>query len=184
MTNIPFASLVDLAAWLDTHGITRDGWGEEGAKTLADLWAEYQRGETTFTDDPPLRLVAVAQVRVRRGDKVLVELEQEFADGRRRARNRRPSEKIKAGESPLEAARRCLGEELGLEMPDVVVSEDVETTATVIDSPSYPGLPTRYTFYTYDVRADALPEGDFWRENTAEGDPIRRHFWGWRSQAS
>jgi hypothetical protein len=29
----------------------------------------------------------------------------------------------------------------------------------------------------------ALPEEDFWRENTAGSDPVRRHLWGWREQA-
>jgi hypothetical protein len=174
-----FENFQAMFAWLEANSIPKHTWGVGQAKSVVDLWSEYQRGETIFEDDPPVRQVSVVQLRIQRGDRILVELEQVLADGRRRARNRLPSEKMKAGESPIMAAWRCLVEELGLDVRDVVVSEVVETTETIIDSPSYPGLPTRYTFHTMEVRTDALPDGDFWRDNTAEGDPVRRHRWGW-----
>lgn len=175
-----FSTLTDLVAWLDAHHITRDEWGQGAAKTIADLWSEYLSGETTFEDDPPMRRAAVVQLRLRRGDEVLVELEQDFADGRRRERFRLPSEKMKAAESPHDAARRCLLEELGLGADDVTLAAAVETTEAVIESPSYPGLATCYAFHLIAVETGALPDEDFWRENTAVGDTIRRHRWGWR----
>lgn len=183
MKAIEFINISDLAAWLDARHITRDEWGQGEAKTIADLWSEYRSGETTFEDDPPLRRVAVVQLRLRRGDRVLVELEQKLVDGRRRARHRLPSEKMKAGESPHDAARRCLQEELGLAAGEAAIAVEPETTETVLDSPSYPGLPTRYVLHLIDIETDALPDGDFWRENAATGDPVRRHRFGWRPLA-
>jgi hypothetical protein len=181
--NHRFRTITDLAAWLDIQGIPRDAWGRGEAKTLADLWAEYESGETAFEDDPPARRVAVVQLRLRRAGKVLVELAQEFEDGRRRERHRLPSEKIKTGEDPFAAARRCLREELDLE-PDAAGELAIgEPSEMVADSPSYPGLRTRYILYMVDGTGDTLPEEDFWRANTAAGDTVRRHLWGWRQPA-
>ncbi|MFO7662039.1 MAG: NUDIX domain-containing protein [Chloroflexota bacterium] len=178
-----FKTITDLTAWLDTHDFPRETWGRGEAKTLGDLWAEYESGETAFEDDPPARRVAVVQLRLKRGDRVLMELAQEFEDGRRRERYRLPSEKIKPGEDPLAAARRCLREELGFESDEGFSLAIVETSESVSDSPSYPGLRTRYHFVTVDGATDALPDEDFWHENSAEGDIVRRHLWGWRYPA-
>ena len=182
MTHRQFASLDDLSTWLEAAGINTSIWGQGNAKTVADLWVEYASGESVFDDDPPARLVEVAQVIIRRGDAVLLEIAQEFADGRRRERLRPPSEKLKRGEEPLAAALRCLSEELGLSPGDVVIENARPPTGQNIDSPSYPGLPTRYRMYMFDVAAGSLPDGDFYRDNAAPGDPIRRHHWGWRQK--
>ena len=93
-----------------------------------------------------------------------------------------PKEKKKPGESPRGAALRCLGEELGLAGEDVTLGETWITTEDAAVSPSYPGLPTHYIFRTFEATADSLPDEDFYRENSAPGDPIRRHLWGWRKR--
>lgn len=182
MTHRQFANPDDLAAWLKAAGIDISNWGQGNAKSVADLWLEYASGESVFDDAPPARVVAVAQVIIRRGDAVLLEIAQEFADGRRRERLRPPSEKLKRGEEPLAAALRCLSEELGLSARDVVIENARPSTVQTVDSPSYPGLPTRYRFTTFDAAAPGLPDEDFYRDNAAPGDPIRRHHWGWRQK--
>jgi hypothetical protein len=84
-----------LAAWLTAGGVPLADWGRGEAKTVGDLWAEVACGETTLGDNPPRRTVSVVQVLIRRGERALTEIEQEMADGRRRARGWPPSEKLK-----------------------------------------------------------------------------------------
>jgi hypothetical protein len=47
-------------------------------------------------------------------------------------------------------------------------------------------LPTTYRVHTVTIAADALPaalpDADFWLDNAADADPIRRHLWGWRGE--
>jgi hypothetical protein len=180
MTRREFQSPDELAAWLAESGIDTAGWGLGSTKTLDDLWSEYVSGESGFATDPPSRLVEVAQLIIRRGDAILLEVEQSFSDGRRRNRLRPPSEKLLRGETPRAAALRCLSEELGLTTADVALTGQREPSLEMADSPSYPGLPTRYVFHTFEAAADSLPDGDFSRDNSDPDDPIRRHLWGWR----
>jgi hypothetical protein len=181
MARREFQTMDEVADWLTEVGIDATRWGRGESKGLADLWLEYKSGEATFRDDPPTRLIEVAEIIIRRGDAILIEVEQEFIDGRRRARLVPPSEKLKLGEDPRAAALRCLREELGLTAEQMVMGEEMDRTEAVADSPSYPGLSTRYLFHTFEATADSLPNEDFYRENTAPDDPIRRHRWGWRS---
>lgn len=182
MTRRDFQSPDELNNWLAVVGIDTREWGQGDAKTTADLWQEYVAGESAFIDDPPGRLVEVVQLFIRRGDAVLVELNQELADGRRRERLRPPSEKVKQGETPRDAALRCLIEELGLGAADARLAGPERVDQQEQVSPSYPHLPTRYRFYVFSAETDALPDGDFYRDNNVLDDPIRRHHWGWREE--
>ena len=181
---LTFADAGALVAWLAGAGVPLAVWGRGGAKTPADLWAELVAGETTLYDDPPRRAVAVVQVFIRRGGQQLLELEQEMADGRRRARGWPPSEKLKRGEDALVAARRCLAEELGIAAPPGTLCEGDPPYEHTLDSPSYPGLPTTYRVHTMTIDdanlTTVLPDAGFWLENAAPTDPVRRHRWGWR----
>jgi hypothetical protein len=177
MTRREFQDMSELAGWLAASGVDADSWGQRESKRLSDLWVEYESGEAAFEDDPPARLLEVAEVVIRRGDTSLIEVEQEFSDGRRRARLVPPSEKIKPGESPLAAARRCLREELGLTEVGVTLDPAYKLTERTTDSPSYPGLLTRYQFHTFEAASAGLPDEDFYRHNAAPDDPIRRHSW-------
>ena len=169
-----------LAAWLTAGGVPLADWGRGEAKTVGDLWAEVACGETTLGDNPPRRTVSVVQVLIRRGERALTEIEQEMADGRRRARGWPPSEKLKRDEDARVAARRCLAEELGIAVPPDALCEGEPPYEHTYDSPSYPGLPTTYRVHTMTVDAVALPDADFWLGNAAAADPVRRHLWGWR----
>ena len=184
---LAFADVAALAAWLTNAGIPLERWGKGEAKTVADLWHEVSAGETTLHDDPPRREVRVTQVFIRRDGRVLMEIEQEMADGRRRIRDWPPSEKFKRGEDARLAARRCLAEELGLAVSPDALCEEGELYTREVDSPSYPGLLTLYRVHTIvlsaaDLPTSGLPPDDFWRDNSAANDPIRRHLWGWREE--
>jgi ADP-ribose pyrophosphatase YjhB (NUDIX family) len=181
-----FNSALNLELWLRSRGIDIASWGTTGAKTAANLWHEYERGEITFRDDPPIRVVRVVQIILRRDKYVLFEITQEFSDGRVRQRYQPPSEKIIAGESQFAAAERCLREELGLDPRQIqLLGSTAESQGNLAESPSYPGLSTHYTVYSIEATVEGLPETDFWRENEAadEGDPVKRHLWGWRRGA-
>ncbi len=128
----------------------------------------------------------MARVLIRRGDRVLLEVEQEMGNSFRRSRNQPPSEKMKAGENYIAAAVRCLDEELGLQRDEIAfIGSGYEKLETITESPSYPGLRTHYTFHSIEAVAKGLPEEDFWRDNIAEGlgDPVKRHLWAWHVRA-
>lgn len=178
-----FATAHALQEWLHAQGIDVSRWGRGEAKAVAHLWHELRHGDTRIQAAPPLRLVDVAQVLIRRGERVLVESIQEFGDGQRRFRSQPPAEKMRSAESYLDAARRCLQEELGITPQQATFDAATYRQIEVVgDSPSYPGLPTRYTFHRMEAAVSGLPESDFWRENVSEhdGDPVARHFWAWR----
>ncbi|RMG95269.1 MAG: NUDIX hydrolase [Chloroflexi bacterium] len=179
-----FRNMSQLNDWLLAKGVDTSSWGKNGSKTVTHLWQEYTRGEVSFQDSPPLRRVNVVQLNIRRDNQVLIEAAQEFCDGRLRHRNQPPSEKMKPGESYIDAALRCCQEELGVSpervqiIPDTHKIIDVET-----ESISYPGLKTQYTFHIVDATIKNLPESAFWKENEVKdkGDPIRRHYWVWQT---
>ena len=86
------------------------------------------------------------------------------------------------GEHPLEAALRCLVEELEVAPGDVTLRpESYRQVVTERDARSYPGLRTRYTLHIVEADVAGLPDHAF---STAEkaggpGEPINRHFWVW-----
>lgn len=176
-------SIDDLEEWLVDSQIDITFWGEGNAKSVTNLWEEYSSGEIQFMDNPPRRGVHVVQIFICRERQILIEAEQELENGRRRFRNQPPSEKIKPGETHLQAATRCLQEELGLTQNTFVFLPDTyQCRQEVTDSLSYPGLTTEYTFHTIKAQVVGLPDEEFWRENTAvkAGDPVVRHLWVWR----
>lgn len=174
-------SMGELRRWLADNKIDIAGWGTDGTKTVDNLWNELANGEAQLLDAPPLRVVEVVEIFIQNGNRVLKELEQEFGSGERRSRDRLPSEKMKPDERCLTAALRCLAEELDVDEHNVTFTETDEPVKALIDSPSYPGLKTQYTFYRVVARVNGLPDTDFWRDNAAfrRGDPIKRHHWTW-----
>lgn len=173
----------ELEKWLARRGIDTSAWGTGDAKSVKNLWYELQEGDIVLQDNPLLRLVHVVQVMIRRQNKILIEAMQEFGDGSRRYRNQPPSEKMKSSESPTDAARRCLWEELGVNETDVAFDQSsYKQVQAQADSPSYPGLPTQYTFHLIEAVVAGLPSTDFWHDNEArgEGDPVKRHYWVWQ----
>ena len=171
-----FQSEDELRAWLHGHGIDTSTW----VKSVRDLWKEYVNGESVFDEDPPVRATSVVRVVIRQGGNVLFEVGQVFDGGERRERNSLPSEKMKPGESVRQAAVRCVREELGVIVHEDAARPDERPTVKVESSPSYAGLPTRYTFYDCEVDVPGLPDGPF--QTREEGDVVRIHHWEWRSE--
>ncbi|MEZ4618235.1 MAG: hypothetical protein R2867_22350 [Caldilineaceae bacterium] len=171
-----------LTAWLVAQQIDTTAWGQANAKSVDDLWQELCHGECSLQENPPLRLVRVVEVIVTQGEQILIEAEQLFADGRIRARNRPPSEKMKPTEDPLTAAQRCLQEELAV-APVAICFPPQEIPARIVrdESGSYPNLISEYTFYTVHAQIAGLPATTFTTPNAAyaDGDPIVAHRWMW-----
>jgi hypothetical protein len=173
-----------LRRWLAARGIATSHWNSGPAKGVDDLWREVAAGESVLLDNPPRRSVEVVMIWARdEAGRLLIEDEQEMADGRRRKRERPPSEKLKPGEDYANGARRGLAEELGLAPEAVTLLPDTyRRREQTLDSPSYPGLPTCYTLHEVDAVIRGLPSGDFSRDNTAPADPVRRHWWTWKTE--
>jgi hypothetical protein len=178
-----FHSIHHLHTWLRTAGVDLDQWGQGSAKSVEHLWAEIEKGESRLQDDPPRRLVEAVRVLVQRGDWLLIEAYQLFDSGRTRPRGRPPSEKMKPGEDYHAAAIRCLVEELGVAHADVHLHPDsYRLKIREMNSASYPGLCTRYTFHIVQADVAGLPHNAFWTAEGANGpnDPVGRHYWEWR----
>ena len=176
-------NLKTLEQWLAQRGIDTSDWGTTGAKSVINLWHELLEGDVVLQDNPPLRVVHVVQIIVRQQGRILIEAMQEFGDGSRRYRNQPPSEKMKIDESHVDAALRCLHEELGVEETDVSFNQSsYKQMQAQADSPSYPGLPTQYTFHLIEAAVAGIPDSDFWHDNETygEGDPVKRHYWVWQ----
>lgn len=178
-----FVDIHALEAWLGKYEINYEEWGNSSSKSLNNLWQELEAGEVQLKDNPPLRVVDVVQIIIRRGELILVEAEQEFFNGQRRFRKQPPSEKIKPGEDLQEAACRCLQEELSVPPENISLHlESHQQHQTNTNSFSYPGLPSQYNFHLLEADVAGLPEEDFWRENLAGDnhiDPVKRHRWAW-----
>jgi ADP-ribose pyrophosphatase YjhB (NUDIX family) len=174
-------NLQELESVLLSNGIDPSRWGLGETKHLQDLWNEIVNGESCLQAEPLQRLVKVARVIIRRGDQVLIEAEQEFADGRRRKRYQPPADKMKPGEGTVQAAARCLVEELCVKPEDIhILPYTQRTEQNESDSPSYPGLHSLFTNHYIDAIVAGLPSSGFWTDNqSAENDPITRHYWVW-----
>lgn len=179
-----FSSARDLEVWLTQRGLPMDLWGRAGAKRVEDLHTELQNGDSTLLDEPPRRYVAFIQLLIEANGLYLYEARQILASGAVRERATLPAEKLKPGESWVDAARRCLSEELGLGPGAVyeVVRVDPYRQEEA-ESPSYPGLQTAYVVRRAQVAAQGLPRTAFsTMEASTDGDPsVSQHFWEWRS---
>lgn len=185
ITVTEFPTIHALEAWLKKHGINYTAWGKNSSKSLRNLWQELDAGEVQLKEAPPLRVVQVVQIIIRRGDAILVEAEQEFVNGQRRFRNQPPSEKVKPDETIEQAACRCLLEELGIPPEAITLNlASHRQHQTNTNSISYPGLPSQYNFHVLEAAVSGLPEGDFWRDNQTGGlvDPVKRHRWVWQAK--
>ncbi len=179
-------SPADLKRWLTAKGIDLSQWGQGPSKSVENLWDELVNGEMYLQDEPALRVVPVVQIIIRRGDYILIETIQEFADKRQRFRDHPPSEKMQPGESYLEAAKRCLREELGVTDQDIEILANTHQTKTQQrESPSYPGLRTQYLIHIVEANVAGLPETNFWTHEAEHNrtDVVKRHYWAWEAEA-
>jgi hypothetical protein len=173
-----------LTAWLQAHQVDITTWGQGGAKSVEDLWREVQQAESALYQEAPLRRVQVVELFIEDGGCRLIEAAQILNSGQVRRRNQPPSEKMLPGEDPFATARRCLAEELAIteEAHICFPEQQVRERHELIESTSYPGLVTGFTFYRVAVQVHNLPPADFTTTNAAHshGDPVVAHHWRWR----
>jgi len=173
-----------LAAWLHDQQIDTTTWGQGAAKTVTDLWRETQQAESALYPETPLRRVQVVELLIAAGGRQLIEAEQLLTSGQVRRRNQPPSEKMLPGEDPFATARRCLAEELAItdEARIHFPLQHVGERQLLVESASYPGLVTQFTFYRVTVQVQALPDTPFTTSNAAHhhGDPVVAHHWCWQ----
>ena len=179
-----FENPQQLALWLQRHQIDLAQWGQGAAKSVVDLWREVQNAESALYAEAPLRRVRVVELVVQQGDRQLIEAAQELVSGQTRRRNHPPSEKMLPDEEPLAAARRCLVEELGVDGTTDVnfPPQQVRERQELVESISYPGLITQFTFYQVVAQVKNLPLNEFTTTNSAHahGDPVIAHHWCWQ----
>jgi predicted RNA binding protein YcfA (HicA-like mRNA interferase family) len=151
----------EVEALLLEYGVPLDTWGQGNAKGLWHLVKEVEEGETALVEEGGqiFRTVSVCNAEVYytapNGQTYrLREDRQEFHDGRVRRRDLggAVSEKFKAGEDPSEAIARGVEEELGLGEDGIAHISALGEEHKQGESMSYPGLPTMYIVYRFDVR--------------------------------
>ena len=159
-----------------------DEWRTNSSKSLEDLWNEIVEQDCTIVDLQITRFVEVVRILILDGSRILIEDSQQFSDGRIRRRGTCPSEKLLAEESYLEAAIRCVREEIGVPSDRVSLLESSHRESIELKpSLSYPGVLTLYRLHTVQAHVTGLPGNDFSCENTSTADPIVRHHWIWKS---
>jgi hypothetical protein len=175
-------SPAELRTWLERNGVDTSAWGSGGTKSVADLWRELENAECALTADPPERLVSFTQVNIEIGGRRLFEVAQKLVSGDVRPRDSPPSEKMIPGETPEQAAIRCLREELGVEAcPDDVVPGSHKVPEKSSPSLSYPGLRTHYVMHEVSMRVDGLPNTEFTTtERSSTDHAVETHYWAWR----
>jgi len=155
-------------------------WGKNGYKSIENLWEEIKNKDCVISENV-IRQISIAVINIEKDKHVLIESSQKLKDGFVRNRNKLPREKIKEGETILNASIRCLKEELNLEeirfeITNIVNNPKIYTK----ESASYPGLKTEYIQYDVYVQAD-LPFSDFSTKESGEiHDPVDVHFWKWQ----
>lgn len=172
----------ELRSFLQEQGIPLDQWGQGQAKYVASLWKELEAGESKLTAAPLRRRVETVSLIIRRGEKMLIETEQQLSDGRTRTRHIPPSEKLQRGEHFLDATYRGLEEELSIPPDQAIVKLDTYRKRTVQQlSKSYPGLVTEYHIHTVEVDVPSLPHHRFSTlEPSLSTDTVAKaHIWDW-----
>lgn len=151
-SNILPPSIDRLENLLNSHGIETTSWGIGHCKSVVELYEELHTGEARIihTSRDLLRILAPVTTILwyQREDGMILllnEAEQKFLDGSTRSRqfmDGSVSGKAEKGEGAVEAARREIREELGIEYIDPIIP--VRTQTDTRFSESYPGLLTRY----------------------------------------
>lgn len=178
-----------IAALLASANVETSRWGAGVAKTMNHLVNEVASGECSLeTDDAGVvfRQVEVLDVDVLycRPDGqwlVLVEDKQVFTDGRERQRSLDFSlaEKLNAGEEVDTATIRAVAEELGVS-DELEGHYDAGAEQKTLESPSYPGLTTKYIIHK---RVVVLPDGAFNPSGYVENQTDKSTYFSWRSAA-
>jgi len=187
-----FESPEELEEFLRARGFDLRLWGKGTSKGAFELWNELQAKESVLfilrDTKQVVRRLRVVRVVVRRNPSdpfVLIEKQQVLRDGRIRHRGTVLAEKMKAGETPLQAARRGLMEELhGV----VNVAGDIQSLTASPEiqadrkgSLSYPGLESFYDIHEVAAIVPHIPTSNFYTEEEGAhaGASTKRIYWSW-----
>uniref|UniRef100_A0A7S0VMD8 Nudix hydrolase domain-containing protein n=1 Tax=Hemiselmis tepida TaxID=464990 RepID=A0A7S0VMD8_9CRYP len=177
----------EVLCYLQRHGVDTSEWGTGLARTPRDLAKEIRRGESVLADGK--RVIYVVKVGIRDGDWDLYESRQHILkNGSIKERNRCLSEKFGPRETPLEAARRGIREELNDVVGDYPVVSFREPRGGKGDltfvaegySSSFPGLKTRYHFFKVDCEVGGLRRDVTGTNFVTDEGKGRLHEWEWR----
>jgi hypothetical protein len=158
-------------------------YGHGQAKSFQSLLNEIKSGESQiiWEDSKPIRCLKVARVKVICLDRelTLYEDHQEFTDGRIRKRGfDKLSEKMTIDEEPAIAAERALREELGMSNAALKLTpihlDGIDHDE--LESPSYPGLLTRYEFHDFLAYFPV----EYWQEEFREVQADKTTVFVWR----
>ena len=184
-----FATRDDLRVFLEAHGVDTIAWGVGGAKRVEDCLKELHEKDCTLAlaGGKVFRSVAVVKLVIRNPEVLahhLVCYEQQMADGRRRPRNVLLSEKMRIGETPQHAALRAIREELGsvksIQQDDILLKESTHLAwEEVVESASYPNLPTRYELHQFEMRVRGLSKESFSTWESDGAGKAKIHYWRW-----
>jgi len=138
---------------LDGFRIPTKTWKETpGARTITDLLIELlaKESELRIIGGELFRVTKIVKMYILDGSNSHREHligEFEVKEGKTQKRNRHPSGKFKAGESPEQAFEREMKHELGLEPEQWSTHLGTTVTSEFCDSKSYPGLQTMYEIH-------------------------------------
>lgn len=187
-SEIPAEKIEKFKLSLSQLGISTDNWtGKKGTKTVEELFAEIETGETELMIDEEgelLRLVHVVNVDITYFDsqtKKLYRLREDRqvskTDGnvkRRVGIQGSVAEKMKIGENPRDTALRGMKEELGLIYEfDMGAEKVIEETHS---SKTYPGLNSKYKIHIFPVQID---ERNYKPEGYIEEQPNKTSYFVW-----
>lgn len=160
-------------------------YGQGSAKSWQSLVQEVESGDCIilWEGDRLVREISVIKIEIIASlasdfpGATLFEDYQEFSDGRRRSRNFFGlSEKVKSGEDLDLAAVRAIKEELGVDGDQFSLQLDPCREVKVHESPSYPGLLTRYVFHA----ATAVLDAEAVMPQYEEVQPDKKTFFVWK----
>lgn len=175
---------IEVKKMQDLKSLPLELYGHGQAKSFQSLLDEIENGESRiiWEENKPIRCLKVCRVKIICLDKelTLYEDRQEFADGRIRQRGfDYLSEKMGVDEEiPMTAAERALKEELGMNQDalDITRIHFDSIDHKEVESPSYPGLLTRYEFHDFI----AYYPVEYWREEFREIQEDKTTVFIWR----
>lgn len=147
----------DLTAKLNKYNISTEEWGTKKSKSIKYLLNELNEKECVLVEEDGglVRYIEFVGIKVYYNDEdgnnwYLNEDEQIFTDGRKRRRTMQSSvsEKMIAGEDPKDGAVRGAMEEIGVKL-DINKLTSLRDISFNDNSPSYPGLQTKYKGYQF-----------------------------------
>lgn len=185
---------------LTKHGVDVFRFGKGGAKSIHELWDEFMQGRLQLFENPEtgglVRKVDVLrfEVKVKMHGKLkhLVEVREQYRDGRERPVNKIPAGKLDFGEQWRDGLVRLLVEELELSHAwldrNIEIDDDsYKSWEECTTSSGYPGLVSIYQLHEATVHVKKPDELFFvlgmpHLADFRTTDDKRTRFWSWKAE--